>query len=160
MTQEEDMIATVKNLLTVSLLVCIPAVFSFAQSRVAGTVNFNGVQDKLWNLAEVRNGSTVINIDRTNVKRDIYTIKFQKDRLIGAGAANAYFAPYTLGEDRVLSIGRIASSRLTASYEMKNFTERDYFMCLEKVDRWDLHDGKLELHTYDKNGAKVVLVFS
>jgi len=155
------MIVTVKkNLLLGSLLICIPAVFSYANSRVAGNVTFGEVQDKLWNLVEVRNGSTVISIDRTNVKRDIYTIKFQKDRLIGSGAANAFFAAYTAGENQALSIGRIGSSRVAPLHEMKDFTERDYLMCLQKADRWDLRDGKLELHTYDKDGAKVVLVFS
>jgi len=148
-----------KNLLAVSLLICIPAVFTYANSRVAGNVTFGEVQDKLWNLAEVKNGSAVISIDRTNVTRDIYTVKFQKDRLIGSGAANAFFAAYTTGENQALSIGRIGSSRVAPSHEMKNFTERDYLLCLQKVDRWDLRDGKLELHTYDKDGARVVLVF-
>ena len=155
-----------KNLLLISLLICIPAVFSYANSdRVTGrtgnvTLTFSEVQDRLWNLAEVRNGSTVINIDRTNVTRDIYTIRFQTVRLIGAGASNAYFAPYTAGEDNALSIGRIASSRVAPLYEMKDFTEREYFMCLEKVDRWDLRNGKLELHTYDRDGDEVILIFS
>jgi len=157
---EDNMIVTVKNLLAFSLLICIPAMFSYANNRVAGNVTFGEVQDKLWNLGEVRNGSAVISIDRTNVTRDIYTIKFQKDRLIGSGAANAYFATYIIGENQNLSIGRIGSSRVAPLHEMKNFTERDYFLCLQKVDRWDLRDGKLELHTYDKDGAKVVLVFS
>jgi Heat shock protein len=155
------MITTVKKIaLAFSLLVCITAAFSYANDRVAGNVTFSDVQDKLWNLAEVRNGSAVISIDRTNVTKDIYTVKFQNGRLIGAGAANPYFSSYTVGEDRAISIGRIASSRVSPSFQMKNFTERDYFMCLEKADRWDLRNGKLELHTYDKNGARVILIFS
>jgi len=153
------MVVTVKNLLAVSLLVCIPAVMTYANSRVAGNVTFGEVLDNLWNLAEVKNGSAVISIDRANVKRDIYTVKFQKDRLIGSGAANAFFAVYTAGENQALSIGRIGSSRVAPLHEMKNFTERDYFLCLQKADRWDLRDGKLELHTYDKDGARVILVF-
>jgi hypothetical protein len=28
------------------------------------------------------------------------------------------------------------------------------------VNRWELRDGKLELHTYYKNGAAAILVFS
>jgi len=156
------MIVTVKkNLLAIALLICIPAVFSYADNnRVAGNVNFSEVQDRLWNLAEVRNGSAVISIDRTNVSKDIYTIRFQTIRLIGAGAANAYFASFTACEDKALSIGKIVSTRVVPLHEMKNFTEREYFMCLEKVNRWDFRNGKLELYTYDKNGAVVILVFS
>jgi len=150
-----------KNLFLISLLICLIAVFSYANgNRVAGNVSFSEVQDWLWNLTGVKNGSTVIKIDRTNVTRDIYTIKFQTDRLIGAGAPNSYFASYTLGENQALLIERIGSSRVAPIHEMKDFTEYEYFRCLQKVTRWDLRDGKLELHTYDKNGAAVILIFS
>ena len=159
---EENMIITVKkNLLLVSLLICLPAVFSYANgNRVADNVTFSDVQDRFWNLTEVKNGSTVINIDRTNVTRDIYTIKFQTDNLVGAGAANSYFASYTLGKSQALLIERIGSSRAAPLYEMKDFTESEYFRCLQRVNRWDLRDGKLELYTYDKNGSTVILIFS
>jgi len=150
-----------KNLLAISLLICIPAVFSYANgNRVAGNATFSEVQERLWNLEEVKNGSTVIKIDRTNVPREIYTIKFQANRLNGSGAANSYFASYIAGDENALSIGRIGSSRVAPLHEMKDFTEREYLMCLEKVNRWDLRNGKLELHTYDKNGARVILIFS
>jgi heat shock protein HslJ len=158
---EEHMTITVKNLLAVSLLICIPGVFSYANdNRVAGNVNFSEVQDKLWNLEEVKYESDVIGIDRTNVSKDIYTVKFQAGRVTGAGAGNFYSASYTVGKDNAISIGRIGGSRVMPLFEMKDFTEREYFMCLEKVKKWDLRDGRLELHSYDKNGAKAVLVFS
>ena len=149
-----------KTMITIFALIFIPAVFSYAGgNRVAGNVPFSEVQDRLWNLTEVKNGSAVISIDRTNVTRDFYTIKFQTGRLIGTGADNSYFASYKAGEDNALSIGRISSSRAAPLFEMKNFTEREYFMCLEKVNRWDFRDGKLELHTYDKNGEGIILIF-
>ncbi|MDR2576410.1 MAG: META domain-containing protein [Treponema sp.] len=150
-----------KNLMLIALLVCIPAVFSYANgNRVASNVTFSDVQDKIWSLAEVKNGSTVISIDRTKASKSIYTVKFQMGRLIGTGADNSCFSSYTAGEDKALSIGKIVSSRMAALYEMRTFTERDYFLSLEKTDRWDLRDGKLELHTYDKNGIRVILIFS
>jgi heat shock protein HslJ len=159
---EEHMTVTMKkNLLLIALLIFIPAVFSYANgNRVANNVNFSEVQDKVWSLAEVKNGSTVISIDRTRASKSIYSVKFQMGRLIGTGADNSCFSSYTAGEDKVLSIGKIVSSRMAALYEMRNFTEREYFLSLEKVDRWDLRDGKLELHTYDKNGTRVILFFS
>ena len=156
------MIITVKkDLLLIALFICIPAVFSYANgSRVAGNVTFSEVQDRVWNLAEVKSGSGVISIDRTNGSKVIYSVKFQIGRLFGTGADNSCFASYTAGEDNALSIGRVVSSRVVPLFEMKNFTERDYFMCLERADRWDLRDGKLELHSYDKNGVRVTLIFS
>jgi len=156
------MIVTMKkNPLLIALLICIPAVFSYANgNRVADKVNFSEVQDKIWNLMEVKNGAAVISIDRTKASKSIYSVKFQMGRLIGTGADNSCFSSYTAGEDRALSIGKIVSSRMAALFEMRNFTEREYFLCLEKVDRWDLREGKLELHTYDKNGARIILIFT
>jgi len=150
-----------KNLPLIALLVCIPAVFSYANgNRVAGNVTFSEVQDKVWSLAEVKNESAVISIERPSAMKIIYTVKFQNGRLIGTGADNSCFSSYTAGEDKVLSIGKIISSRMAALYEMRTFTERDYFLSLEKIDRWDLREGKLELHTYDKNGMRVILIFT
>jgi len=155
-------VKTKKNLLLIALFICIPAVFSYANdNRIAvGKVNFSEVQDRVWNLAEVRNESAVISIDRANESKAVYNIKFQTNRVIGTGADNSCFSSYTLGEDNAISIGKIVSSRMAPLFEMKNFTEREYFLCLEKADRWDLRDEKLELHTYDKNGVRVVLIFS
>jgi len=149
-----------KTIITVFLFVFIPAVFSFAGgNRAVNDAAFSEVQDKFWKLTEVKNGSTVINIDRTNIMRDFYTAKFQAGLLIGAGADNAYFASYTASENHALSIGMISSSRVIPVYEIKNFTEYQYFMCLEKVNHWDIHNGKLELYTYDKNGDGIILIF-
>jgi len=149
-----------KTIITVFLFSFIPAVFSYAGgNRAADDATFSEVQDKFWKLTEVKNGSTVINIDRTNIMRDFYTAKFQAGLLIGAGADNAYFASYTTGEYNALSIGMISSSRVVPLYEIKNFTEYQYFMCLEKVNYWDLRDGKLELYTYDRNGDRIILIF-
>lgn len=159
---EEHMNLTMKkNLLPIALFVFFPAVFSYANgNRVAGNVSFSDVQDKIWSLAEVKNGSAVISIDRTKASKSIYSVKFQMGRLIGTGADNSCFSSYTTGEDKAISIGKIVSSRMAALFEMRTFTEREYFLCLEKTDRWDLRDGKLELHTYDKNGIRVILIFS
>jgi len=159
---EEHMTFTMnKNLPLILLLIFIPSVFSYANgSRVADKVSFSEVQDKVWSLMEVKNGAAVISIDRTSASKVIYTVKFQNGRLIGTGADNSCFSSYTAGEDKALSIGKIVSSRMAALFEMRTFTERDYFLSLEKTDRWDLRDGKLELHTYDKNSVRIILIFS
>jgi len=150
-----------KTLLVISLLICIPAIFTHANgSRVAGNATFSEVEDKVWSLTEVKADPGVISIDRARVSKNIYTVKFQAGRLIGTGADNSCFASYTAGEDKALSIGKVISSRMAPLFEMRNFTEREYFIYLEKAYRWDLRDGKLFLHTYDKNSANVILTFS
>ena len=122
-------------------------------------VTFSEIQARYWDLAEVKNGSATINIDRTNIPIDIYTIKFESKRLIGAGAVNFYYAFYTKDGNNCLSIRRIACTRVGTLYEMKDFPEYEYFQHLEKVNRWNLRDGKLELYTYNENGDEVILIF-
>jgi len=121
---------------------------------------FSEAQGRHWNLTEVKNKSAIISIDRTNTPKDIYTIKFETAHLIGSGAVNFYSASYVARENHTLSIIRFARIRNDTLYEMENFSEYEYFQHLQRVNRWDIHDGKLELHTCDEYGARVILIFS
>ena len=121
--------------------------------------NFSEVQGGRWNLAEVKNKSATINIDRANAPTDIYTIKFESTHLTGTGAVNFFSASYAARENHTLSIVGIARIRDDTLYEMEEFTEYEYFRHLQRANRWYLRDGKLELHTYDANGAGVILIF-
>jgi len=118
---------------------------------------FHGMR---WNLTEVKNKSATINIDRTRSPPDIYTIKFETAHLTGSGAANFYSATYVARENHTFSILKFARILDGALYEMESFTEHEYFRHLEKVNRWNFNNGKLELHTYDEYGARVILIFS
>ena len=121
---------------------------------------FSEVRGRRWNLTEVKNMSASINIDRANAPIDMYTIKFESAHLIGSGAVNFYSASYVARNNHTLSIIRFGRIRSDTLYEMENFTEREYFRHLQRVNRWDFRGGKLELHTYDEYGARVVLIFS
>jgi len=121
---------------------------------------FSEVMGRRWNLTEVINRSASINIDRANAPTDIFTIKFESAHLIGSGAVNFYSASYVARNNHALSIIRFARIHSDTLYEMENFTEREYFRHLQRVNRWDVRSGKLELHTCDEYGARVVLVFS
>jgi len=141
-------------------LLIVPAIFSHANDiRVANSVPFSQVQNRDWNLVQVKSGSDSVIIDRTNVQREIYSIRFEENRIRGRGADNIYSTAYTAGENNSLSIRRIAGTLMRPLFEAKNFKERDYFKHLEKVYRWEFHDWKLELHTYDDNGTAVILEF-
>jgi len=126
----------------------------------ANNTNFSEVLGRSWNLTEVRNKSATINIDRTKAPIDIYTLKFEATHLTGTGAVNFYSASYAARENHMLSIAGFARIRDDTLYETESFTEYEYFRHLQRVTRWDLHNGKLELHTYDENGARVNLIFS
>jgi heat shock protein HslJ len=150
-----------KAAIQILLFVLIPAAFSYAKGTAeVNSISFSEVQGKIWNLTEVINGSTAISVDRTDVPIDIYTIRFDPKLLVGAGAVNFFSAHYTVGDNNLFSIGRLASTRVGNLYEMKDFTEYEYFQHLERVSRWGLHDGKLELHTCGENGDEVILIFA
>ncbi|MCL1954928.1 MAG: META domain-containing protein [Brevinematales bacterium] len=148
-----------KTIMKITLLL-IPAIFSFTDDiSIADNVPFSKVQRIDWNLTEVKSGSAVVIIDRTKVQREIYSIRFHEDRIRGRGADNIYFAPYTAGVNNSLSIRKIASTYMVPVFEMENFSEYEYFRHLEKVYRWEFHDWKLKLYTYDENGEDVILEF-
>ena len=148
-----------KGPMMIACFLVLSAAFSWAGGKTAvNNKNFSEVQDKNWSLMEVRIGSGIIKMDRTDVPIDIYTVKFESDRFGGIGAPNRFFSWYTVNEGNTISIGKIASTRMVPLYEMENFREYEYFMYLEKVNRWYHINGNLELHSV-KNENQVTLIF-
>jgi hypothetical protein len=148
-----------KSMIKIALLL-FPAIFSYANdASAANGVPFSQVQNRDWNLAQVKSGSATVIIDRTNVQREIYSIRFTGDRIRGRGADNLYSASYTAGENNSLSIRRIAGTLMYPIFEIASFRENEYFRRLERAYRWEFHDWRLELYTHDENGAEVVLEF-
>jgi hypothetical protein len=148
-----------KTVMTIALLL-VPAMFSFAGDIPdADNVVFNSIRPIDWNLAEVQKGAQTIVIDREKAQREIYSIRFREGRVRGRGADNLFFAPYTEGKNNSLSIQRIAGTYKAPLFEMEEFREYEYFRCLERVYRWEFHDWKLKLYTYDENKVEAVLVF-
>jgi hypothetical protein len=149
----------IKIIMKVTLLL-VPAVFSLA-GDTPGKDNApaSGIRRIDWNLAEVRKGTRIVVIDREKAQREIYSIRFQDGRIRGRGADNVYSAPYAEGPDNSLSIQRIASTYMVPLFEMENFTEHEYFRCLERAYRWELIDWKLKLYTCDENKEETILEF-
>jgi hypothetical protein len=148
-----------KTIIKITLCL-VTAVFSFANDiPAANDVPFSRVRRIDWNLAEVRNGSTAVIIDRAGVQTEIYSIRFMENRIQGRGAGNLYTAPYIAGVNNSLSIRKIAGTYMAPIFAMENFREYDYFRCLEKVYRWEFRDDKLKLYSRDENGGEVILEF-
>ena len=135
-----------------------------------GGTSFRDVAGKEWFLSEVRTtasarsaGKTVY-MDRNKLEADdmggIYSLTFREDQVSGMGAPNRYFAPYTAGSNKTLSIGNMASTLMMAFREPDGLKEAEYFRYLSSVTRWNLRNGKLELYSTDSNGAEAVLVFT
>ena len=150
---------TKKTIIKITMLL-VPVIFSFADDiSTADNVPFSRIQRIDWNLTEVKTGSAVIIIDRTKAQTETYSIRFQEDLIRGRGAANIYSAPYTAGENNSLSIQGIAGTYMVPLFEMENFSEREYFRYLERAYRWEFHDWKLKLYTYDENKEEAILEF-
>jgi len=149
----------VKAIMKITMLL-VPAIFSFGNDEsFADDVPFSKVRRIDWNLAEVKNNTAVLVIDRTKVQMEIYSIRFREEHIQGRGACNIFSAPYTTGENNSLSIKRIAASFMAPLFEMANFKERDYFRLLEKAYRWELRDWILKLYTRDEDNEEVIMEF-
>ena len=124
---------------------------------------FDDVEGKEWHLSEVKSALTTITLDRKSTNAydlsGIYSITFAEGRVSGMGAPNRYFGPYTLGENKALTMGAIGSTRMAAFGEPDTLKEHEYFHYLWNVTRWDLRNGKLELYSTDENGIEAILVF-
>jgi heat shock protein HslJ len=136
----------------------------------AGTASARGngmalkdMQGKEWMLLEVRKPGKTALIDRkkleTSFPGGVYTINFEEGRVSGFGAPNRYFGPYTVGSNKALSIGNLASTMMAALFEPEELKENEFFAYLSKVSRWNIQSGKLELYSADSSGAETVLIF-
>jgi len=144
----------------VTLLLTIIAM-TFACSS---SPKFSDVLDKDWKLIAVRGGSENITFDRNKLVEeefpDIFTLRFDQERVSGTGAPNQYFAPYTLADKQVISISAVAQSQMAPLREPEYLKEQDFFAYLQNTGKWNLAKGNLELHSTGTDGATAVLVFT
>ena len=128
-----------------------------------GVQNFSDVSGKNWKLMEVRAGKDVIfkrDMLTPETPKDVFTLRFDSERVSGAGCPNRYFAPYTLAEKQAINIEPIAGTLMIALFEPEQLREREFYAYLEKADQWNIVKGNLELRSKNNESAAVVLVFS
>ncbi|MHB9293679.1 hypothetical protein Holit_02808 [Hollandina sp. SP2] len=125
---------------------------------------FRDIAGKEWKLMALKTVSGNQEFNRQNLATEgwgsAYTLYFDISRLSGTAAPNRYFAPYTLGEGQAISIQVIASTLMMSFNETPELSESTYFAYLEKVNCWDLFQGKLRLYTCYPDGQQDVLFFS
>jgi heat shock protein HslJ len=151
-------------------LTALFAVIIFLQTSCASAPEFTDVRDKDWKLMEVRSrtesafGKNNVIFQRNmltqEVPGDVFTLRFDSERVSGAGCPNRYFSPYTLGEKQAISIQPIASTLMLALSEPEQLKEREFFSYLEKANKWTIRKGNLKLYSTNNEGAVVYLVFS
>jgi heat shock protein HslJ len=140
------------------------ACVSGAASGAASVPEFSDVRDRDWKLMEVRAGRDNVIFKRgmpaQEDLKDFFTLRFDAERISGAGCPNRYFAPYTLAEKQAINIKPVAGTLMAALFEPEQLKEREYFSYLENADRWNIVKGNLELRSTNGEGAAVFLVFS
>jgi len=143
------------------------AAIIFTQTACAsnnGSVSeFPDVRDKDWKLMEVRAAKDII-FERGMLPQeglnDVFTLRFDGERVSGVGCPNRYFAPYTLAEKQSIDIKPIAGTLMAALFEPEQLKEREYFNYLENAVEWNIVKGNLELRSKNSEGKTVFLVFS
>jgi hypothetical protein len=126
-----------------------------------GVPGFETVMGKEWHLVELR-GGTGIGFSRDPIDPEftgVYTLEFQDGMVFGRGAPNIFRASFEQGRDQSLGIKPGATTLMAPFREPEGLTERDYFGYLERVYRWNISDGALELYTKNDRGEDAVLVY-
>jgi heat shock protein HslJ len=139
------------------------AIITFMQTACASAPDFSDVRDRNWKLMEVRAGKELI-FERGMLTqesiRDVFTLRFDAERVSGAGYPNRYFAPYALSEKQAIDIKPIAGTLMATLFEPEQLKEREFFTYLENTDKWNIVKGNLELRSKNNEGATVFLVFN
>jgi len=140
------------------------AAMIFILAACAGAPPFSDAMNRDWHLAEIRTGQESVIIDRGKLAEegfsDIFTLRFDTERVNGIGAPNRYFAPYTLADKQGITIKTVAQTLMLAIREPEELKEHDYFVYLQNTAKWNLTKENLELYSQGEDGAKVVLVFA
>jgi len=144
----------------VSFFLCLAAFSCAGGITPADDAALNEFQGKNWYLEEVRSKTGIVGINRNNKPNLIYTIMFNTERFTGIGAPNRYFGPYTANKDRTLLFKKAGSTRMLPIYEMDGLREHEYLAYIERVNRWEVREGKLKLYSSGKDDSQVILVFS
>ena len=130
---------------------------------------FDDLTGQEWFLLEVQSPGKTVYMERKKLDAinmgGVYTINFQArdstgGQVSGMGAPNRYFGPYTVSNDRKLSLGPLASTLMAAIIEPEGLKEFEFLTYLGNARRWDLRGGKLELYSTNSEGNEAVLVFT
>ena len=146
------------------IIVCIVLLVCIFIPACASVPKFDDVKNRDWKLAEVHVNSENITIERSEYTAagfgEIFTLRFDDERISGVGAPNRYFAPYRLVDKQGIAINTIAGTLMIALFEPEKFKEHTFFVLLQNAYRWNLSGKNLELHSKGESGSEAVLIFA
>jgi hypothetical protein len=154
-------------------LVPLLLVAAFYFSSCAGEAPFTKIQEKEWKLVELRISSSnspefsrdPVNFDRTKLKSegmdDIFILTFStRAGVSGRAAPDTYTASYEQGAGQSLSLKQVNTTHSDRVIAPERLRETEYFTFLEKINRWEFNQNKLELYSVSPDGKEAVLIFS
>ena len=124
---------------------------------------FAAAMDRDWILSEIRSASGTVTLDRAGHAAtfgDIFTLRFEAERVYGKAMPNTFRGPYTLGADRAITFENMAMTLMAAFMEPEELNEYEFMGYLHNSFAWNMAGGNFELHTTDARGAETVLVFA
>jgi heat shock protein HslJ len=125
-----------------------------------GTPNF---KNNDWNLIEARVQPADIIFDRSMLKTEgfgeIFTLRFDAERVSGVAAPNRYSAPYK-ADKQALTIQQVSGTRMAPLTSPERLREQDFFAYLQSTYKWGIVNKNLELYSKNEDGAEVVLIFA
>ena len=134
----------------------------FILAACTSAPKFADVMNRDWNLVEVRTKPENIVFERKKLAEegfgDIFTLRFDAERVNGIAAPNRYFAPYTVDKQGI-TIKTVAQTLMIAIHEPEELKEKDFFAYLQNTTEWNIVKENLELYSTGDDGAEVVLIF-
>ena len=161
-----------KIVFSLLLLVFVPIACAGApsveQANYTYAPSFDDVIDRDWVLVELRvevdakRDNVILNREKLTAEGfgNTFTLRFDIERVGGAGAPNRFFAPYTLASNQAITIGMLAATLMAAIRQPEELREHEFFELLQNVSKWDIVAGSLELHSQKDGDSEVVLVFA
>jgi heat shock protein HslJ len=144
--------------------VVISTLFILLCAGCSSAPKFSSVINKDWNLIEVQIKPSNIIFDRNQLVSEgfgeLFTLRFDEERVNGIAAPNRYFAPYTLNSDQLISIQTIAGTMMVPLHEPEKLKEHDFFVYLQNTSKWNLIKGNLQLYTKGEKGTEAILIFA
>lgn len=157
---------TVLSLCVAISTLCIACTSAPVSTEVQGkdAPTFTEVRGKEWKLIEIRTGPGEILFDRGELVSEgfgdnLFTLKFEDDRIAGMAAPNRYFGPYEPGQGRNLTIKNLAGTLMAPIREPAKLKEHAYLIYLQNAYRWNISKGNLELFTKSEDGQGAIMVF-
>jgi heat shock protein HslJ len=133
------------------------------RGNIQNISDISGIEGKEWNLTQVYVNGVDIQFRRDSqpeMFRDIFTLNFDGQMVNGTGAPNLYSAPYTLGENRAISISLMRTTLMAALFEPDNLSEHEFFNFLQSAYSWEIVNNNLILSSRTQDGQAVRLVFA